>query len=505
MAQEKDSASLTHVVRERDWLRDELARLKAEVAEKEAEMVVRERQQQGEIEDLMVAHSMQECQFFSSPIGGEAHVAGDKSRKELADDPKHWYQRGLGINPENQGTLELAERVQTKAARTHIKYAAVLADQEARDLRDKVRAEARQGVARRTSSVGPSSVLRKTASVGGVEGFFEALFGESDSDVRAAHSKVASTAYTYALSAANMTRKLDASAALAEYDQIIERLTSEETAGDESLLSADALRNLKTQAEKHRNDAENRVKDQNLLLNERMQLQDGEASPATTAPVESFSLKLRTADVRKLGLRYLDGGYEVHLGLPALARVRAAGYANFGRFSPIKPITLDTAGKERSGIPTEATMFAYAFPLHGHEHLDFEPTSAEEEAVIHGAFAYFQNADSLIALKAVSLAQVTCVYTTSTRHARFIHFVRDIRYTHTHRSRPSPSRRRTLASSGCRRVSCPSAAPSSSTRLLRRRRPASRRRRPTPMTRRRCRQRRRSTRRWSTGHGCANS
>jgi len=70
----------------------------------------------------------------------------------------------------------------------------------------------------------------------------------------------------------------------------------------------------------------------------------------------------------------------------------------------MKPLTLDNPGKERAGIPLHATMFAYAFPLQGHHSLSFAPETPEEEAMLYGAFAYFQNADSLVALKAVTIA-----------------------------------------------------------------------------------------------------
>ena len=47
-------------------------------------------------------------------------------------------------------------------------------------------------------------------------------------------------------------------------------------------------------------------------------------------------------------------------------------------------------------------MFAWAFPLHAlGGSVGFAPQTPEEEAAVHGAFAYFKDADALVALNAV--------------------------------------------------------------------------------------------------------
>ena len=51
-------------------------------------------------------------------------------------------------------------------------------------------------------------------------------------------------------------------------------------------------------------------------------------------------------------------------------------------------------------------MFAWAFPLRGSLGIHgFEPSTAEEAALCHGSWAYFKDADHLVALSAASMAK----------------------------------------------------------------------------------------------------
>jgi len=55
----------------------------------------------------------------------------------------------------------------------------------------------------------------------------------------------------------------------------------------------------------------------------------------------------------------------VDLSLSALAKVSVHGFASFGRITPPLSLTLSQNDKRRARIPTDAALFAWAFPLAG--------------------------------------------------------------------------------------------------------------------------------------------
>ena len=76
--------------------------------------------------------------------------------------------------------------------------------------------------------------------------------------------------------------------------------------------------------------------------------------------------------------------------------------ANAPSATALKPMCFTEAQKAQYRIPPEATMFAWAFPLpHGSLGVNgFEPATPEEAAAVYGAFAFFKDADHIIALNA---------------------------------------------------------------------------------------------------------
>ena len=72
--------------------------------------------------------------------------------------------------------------------------------------------------------------------------------------------------------------------------------------------------------------------------------------------------------------------------------------------TPLKSIRMSDAMKTRHGIPPDASSFAWACPLPGSLGMNgFEPETPEEVAAVYGAFAYFKDADHVVALTAARL------------------------------------------------------------------------------------------------------
>ena len=110
---------------------------------------------------------------------------------------------------------------------------------------------------------------------------------------------------------------------------------------------------------------------------------------------------LSSCDFCAMGFEYGHGEYVVDIDSSPLERVKAAGFGGASQMTPLRRINLPNAEQELS-IPKEATMFAWAFPLHAlGGSVGFAPQTPEEEAAVHGAFAYFKDADALVALNAV--------------------------------------------------------------------------------------------------------
>ena len=118
-------------------------------------------------------------------------------------------------------------------------------------------------------------------------------------------------------------------------------------------------------------------------------------------PVAPFRMQLSSCDFGAMGFEYDHGEYLVDIDSSQLERVKAAGYGGSSQMTPLRRINLPNAEQELN-IPKEATMFAWAFPLHAlGGSAGFAPQTPEEEAAVHGAFAYFKDADHLVASNAV--------------------------------------------------------------------------------------------------------
>ena len=137
----------------------------------------------------------------------------------------------------------------------------------------------------------------------------------------------------------------------------------------------------------------------------------GEASPwkegeeahtlTVARPVAPFRMQLSSCDFGAMGFEYDHGEYLVDIDSSQLERVKAAGFGGSSQMTPLRRINLPNAEQELN-IPKEATMFAWAFPLHAlGGSVGFAPQTPEEEAAVHGAFAYFKDADHLVAINAV--------------------------------------------------------------------------------------------------------
>jgi len=121
---------------------------------------------------------------------------------------------------------------------------------------------------------------------------------------------------------------------------------------------------------------------------------------------EPFSLRLSPTEFEKLNFNKHGGTYTVSLNAPELKKLNEAGMSSFGRITPLRAVTLSESEKEVARIPRDATLFAWAFPLSlvaGDSPL--KPESAEEKALVNGAYAYFKDADTLVGLNSVELGK----------------------------------------------------------------------------------------------------
>jgi hypothetical protein len=70
----------------------------------------------------------------------------------------------------------------------------------------------------------------------------------------------------------------------------------------------------------------------------------------------------------------------VDIDSPALERIRAAGFSGSSQMTPLRRINLSAEAKAASNIPRQATMFAWAFPLHALGNSDFVPEARARPA-----------------------------------------------------------------------------------------------------------------------------
>ena len=392
-ALQKGREDLSQLVKNCDEMKEKLASEEEEHEKTQHEKTQQARAQQQQAEDLAVGLMQQEIEFLE---GAQNYYRGTDDGKERCDmiskDAEYWYWRGFRLNPtiEAGESLKPLQRAHTKAARALMMRAAKLVKE---DLDCPVQTLPRPALAPQRSSPQRSSLF---GSFSGDPRRASGVFDTRSGADLTPDEKLRHTLFKYQVSAANMTKKLDASAALAEYERIMAGL-DEEKQSEQNDKNKKKLVGFREGAEKS---VSGRLKLQLSKCTEAAT--DTRVQRAACKPVQGYKMALKKVDIDKIGFYYADGGYEVHLGADALSRVKAAGYKNSGRTTPMKPITLDSDAKQKADIPQDATMFAYVFPLDGRQ-LTFTPETAEEEAMLHGAFAYFHNADSLAALKAVCI------------------------------------------------------------------------------------------------------
>ena len=114
-------------------------------------------------------------------------------------------------------------------------------------------------------------------------------------------------------------------------------------------------------------------------------------------------MHLQPFDFSAIGFAYQPGraAYSVDLDSPYLDRIKAAGFASFGRVTTLQPIT--EALRSAASISPDATLVAWAFPLAGSSGSDLVPDCPEEEAVVNGCFVYFSEEAALVDVRAVSV------------------------------------------------------------------------------------------------------
>ena len=129
-----------------------------------------------------------------------------------------------------------------------------------------------------------------------------------------------------------------------------------------------------------------------------------EGGPPQPQLIPPFQMTYELANHEAICFEYDHGRYTVDLDSEPLARVRAAGFSRESVMTPLKSIRLSDAQKSRYGIPPDASSFAWACPLPGSLGMNgFEPETPEEVAAVFGAFAYFKDADHIVALTAARL------------------------------------------------------------------------------------------------------
>ena len=386
---------LMELRREADWQRRELERLQ-----------MRLRKEEREAEAMIVEHTKFEINFYSDLERLKTSLKGAIPEfGKLKEDARFWYRRGFEINQTvgsasgGKATLSRVDRLKTKAARALILHAAVLAGTKL--------GRPDEELLRR------SRAKRSTMSL---------IFEEGNEKKELAQEKQQEqrAMYSYHLAAANMTRKLDASSALSEYEMLLKLLETHRLLGSSAYDDLHA-RCLKSHGEAseivQQQWAEKKEAEKKMVLERRPTLTEwsaGDSSStlnATRAPaqlVPQFGLRSTPANIGAISFEYANGRYTVDLHSEALARVRAAGYSPDSQMTPLKSLGLTESQKQKLNIPIEASMFAFAFPLPGsfstgiHK---FEPTTPEELAAAYGAWAYFKDADHAIALHAVSVVE----------------------------------------------------------------------------------------------------
>tara|TARA_B110000208_G_C11512502_1_gene337548 strand:+ start:32 stop:592 length:561 start_codon:yes stop_codon:yes gene_type:complete len=122
-----------------------------------------------------------------------------------------------------------------------------------------------------------------------------------------------------------------------------------------------------------------------------------------------FALTYLSCAKRVISLTTSGTEYQV-TGPPHLAQVCiATGLSGCGMLSPKYPVTLPNSMREAAGIHTDATTFAFAFPLAHIDRISEEGASAldpEEPSIsflCFGGFVYFSADNEVLHVNAISM------------------------------------------------------------------------------------------------------
>mmetsp|Transcript_25872 Transcript_25872/g.71356 ORF Transcript_25872/g.71356 Transcript_25872/m.71356 type:complete len:678 (+) Transcript_25872:1-2034(+) len=341
--------------------------------------------QKQEMESIMQRFAANEIKFYSMPV---------ESTRQAKEAHMHWNKRGLETNPgKMEGGLTAEGRVLTKAAWVYFRHAA------------RILTEWR--IAAAAPSSGPGAALaRRVSGVGTGVGV-----GAGP------NLELLKLEFQSLISAANMMRKLDDEAALAEYGEIHQHPLLLEHANQD-----DALRKVLGEAQKHHAKAEQLQRDaqaraRTVQLKHMLKTAASVAAfvtePTLPTPFSLHLTALSSPDL--LGFDYEVGkaSYRVDLSLPSLERVAENGFASFGRITPPMPL-VSADGREflagntgpisPNAVPPDAALFAWAFPLAGARGTNLIPNTPEERAVVNGAFVYFNDFSEVLRVSAVSLS-----------------------------------------------------------------------------------------------------
>jgi len=363
----------------------ELARDELREAQRQNEQL-----QQGSagMEELLQRLARAEIDFHSRRL--EAPPAEQTTRQAKATHDL-WNRRGRETNPGvMEGGLTVEGRALTRVAWLYFRQAPRISPRESRERAERWLFFRQASEVLRQRRAAAEASTRRASGLGSGGG---------------PNLELLRLEYQSLVSAANMTRKLDEEAAVAEYSEIQTSAVLLEHAGAD-----EGLRKVLSEARRHLAKAEEMQREAQARHTLAHSLPSAPSSRALRASSVAeprlpgpLSLTLSPLRPGAIGLAHEAGkaSYRVGLESAALSRVAEHGLAAFGRITPLHPVAAGE-GAWAAAAPAEATLFAWAFPLAGARGTGLVPQSDEERFVVFGGFVYFDGLSRVCGVRAAS-------------------------------------------------------------------------------------------------------